>query len=382
MCRRLVGRAPPRAGFASRRRQPFLRRLLRRRQGDRAGIVAAGGLDQRLDAALDRRVRREQVRKSLARIVEAHLHHRGGGAGQLAAALDLAQRRDHGVGILGELDRAGIGEKLARARQREADQQRENPRDRDQRDRDEDREAVAAAAAILAARSPRAEADAAVEPQPEEQLGEERDGAGDDDGDHHHAHVAVADVRELVAEHRLELRIVETVQQPGRHRDGVLLLVHAGGEGVERVGLDDLELRHRNAAGDAEVLEQIIEARLLGPSDVVAAGHRVDHRLMEIVGDDDPGDGAGGRPRRRVKEIEPRLAQQIIERSVVRQRFGDERAGIDHEVDRGEQADQQDHRLALVRLDMAVEPVGRHWVTVVMFSLLEKGRSQYFARPV
>ena len=61
---------------------------------------------------------------------------------QLAAVLDLAQRRDHGVGILGQLDRARVGEELALARQREADHHREEPGDRDQRDRDHDRNAA------------------------------------------------------------------------------------------------------------------------------------------------------------------------------------------------------------------------------------------------
>ena len=43
---------------------------------------------------------------------------------------------------------------------------------------------------------------------PEEQLAEEADHAGDDHRDHHQLHVAVADVGELVAEHRLDLLIV------------------------------------------------------------------------------------------------------------------------------------------------------------------------------
>ena len=100
-------------------------RSRRRRQRERAGIVAAGELDQRRDPALDRRMGVEQLAEALARIVDAHFHHRGGRARQFAAAFDLAQRRDHGVGILGELDRAGIGEEFARARQREADDEGE-----------------------------------------------------------------------------------------------------------------------------------------------------------------------------------------------------------------------------------------------------------------
>src|SRR5262245_60033708 len=47
-------------------------------QRDRARIMAAGKLDQRLDPGIDRGMSREQVGKARARIVDAHLHHCGG----------------------------------------------------------------------------------------------------------------------------------------------------------------------------------------------------------------------------------------------------------------------------------------------------------------
>ena len=48
---------------------------------------------------------------------------------------------------------------------------------------------------------------------PEEQFGEEADHAGDDHRDHHQLHVAVADMGEFVAQHRLDLLVVERLQQ-------------------------------------------------------------------------------------------------------------------------------------------------------------------------
>ena len=102
-----------------------------------------------------RRMGVEQFAEALARIVDAHFHHRGGRARQFAAALDLAQRRDHGVGIFGELDRAGVGEKFARARQRQPDDERQHIGDDQKPDRDQDRDARAAAAALVAEREPR-----------------------------------------------------------------------------------------------------------------------------------------------------------------------------------------------------------------------------------
>src|ERR1700760_1694360 len=45
----------------------------------------------------------------------------------------------------------------------------------------------------------------------------------DDHGDHHHLHVAVADVGQFVAEHRLDLPIVQRVEKACRDGDRVLL---------------------------------------------------------------------------------------------------------------------------------------------------------------
>ena len=112
--------------------------------------MAAGEFDQRRDAAVDGRMGVEQFAKTLARIIDAHFHDRRGRARQFATALDLAQRRDHGVGIFGQLHRAGIGEEFARARQREADDERQQIGDDDKRDSDQDGEAGAAAAAVVA----------------------------------------------------------------------------------------------------------------------------------------------------------------------------------------------------------------------------------------
>ena len=100
--------------------------LARRRKRDRAAIVAAGELDQRRHPAFHRRMGIEQFAEAFARVVDAHFHDGRGGARQFAAALDLAQRRDHRVRILGELDRAGIGEEFARTRQSKPNKERQH----------------------------------------------------------------------------------------------------------------------------------------------------------------------------------------------------------------------------------------------------------------
>jgi hypothetical protein len=78
-------------------------RLWRRRfQDERPRIVTTGKFYQRLDTRFDRGVRTENVGKAHARIVDAHFHHGRIRAGYFAAPFDLAQRRDHGVGIFRE----------------------------------------------------------------------------------------------------------------------------------------------------------------------------------------------------------------------------------------------------------------------------------------
>ena len=153
----------------------------------------------------------EQVGKALARIVDAHFHDRRGRAVELAAALDLAQRRDHGVGVLGQFDRRrhrrGIrASATARSGSRPTAARR----------------ARSAPAAITSAMTLPPLAAVAVarrerRRQPKPLLNQSRKissakkpiDAGDDHGDHHHAHVAVADMGELVAEHGLDLGVVE-----------------------------------------------------------------------------------------------------------------------------------------------------------------------------
>ena len=61
-----------------------------------------------------------------------------------------------------------------------------------------------------------------------EQFAEEADDAGDDHRDHHQLHVAVADMCVFVAEHGLDLLVVQRLQQACRDRDGVLPPVEAG----------------------------------------------------------------------------------------------------------------------------------------------------------
>ena len=150
-------------------------------------------------------------------------------------------------------------------------------------------------------------------------------------------------------------------QKPRCDRNGVLPPVEAACECVQRRAVHHLQLRHRDAARDAEIFQQIIEPRLLLPRHALAAGHGVDHVLVEEIGDHDPqrgGDGGVGEGRDQVA----RCAHQVIVDRVVavHQHFGDQRAGKHQHVDQQKQAGEQQHRTKLVRCDMRVETVRGH----------------------
>src|SRR5205823_2587329 len=128
--------------------------------------------------------------------------------------------------------------------------------------------------------------------------------------------VAVADVGEFMSQHRLDLPVVQRVEEPCGDGDGILAPVQPGRERVERRAVHDLEFRHRDAAGDAEIFKQIIEPRLLLPRHGFAAGDGVDHVLVEEIGDHDPQRGNARRIGKGHDQVAIRPYQIIVDRAV------------------------------------------------------------------
>ena len=56
---------------------------------------------------------------------------------------------------------------------------------------------------------------------------------------------------QLVGDDALQLSVVQLVDDAPREGDGVGAVADAAGEGVERIVLDDVHLRHLHAGGDA-----------------------------------------------------------------------------------------------------------------------------------
>jgi hypothetical protein len=304
----------------------------------------------------------KQIRKTGMRIVETHFHHRGGGASQLAAIFDFAERVDHGVRVFGELDRAGVRQIFARARQRKPDHDRENPGQRDDRKRDQNR--YQRAAALLVARRARpigASGASRVEHEAEGELADERNNAGQHHCGDQEFHVAVADMGQLVRKHRFDFAIVEPVEEAARNRDRILLLVQPGRVGVQRRVLGDLQLRHRNAARDAEVFKKIIELRLFLAGHAMRAGLAIDQPLMNAISDKKPDDGADRGKGDRIDEVAKGCLQNAVERRVtIGERFEDQRAGKGQQVNEKKQSDDQKHRADPVRADMRIKTVSGH----------------------
>jgi hypothetical protein len=107
------------------------------------------------------------------------------------------------------------------------------------------------------------------------------DDAGDDHGDHHQPDVAIADMGQLMGDHRLDLGVVELLDQAGGQGHRELLVVDAAGEGVERVALEDGELRRHHAARDAEILQHPVELGLRLPRHALGAGDGLDQRDVD-----------------------------------------------------------------------------------------------------
>jgi hypothetical protein len=214
------------------------------RQCHPSGIVSAGEFHQCRDPRIHRRMRREQVGKSLAGIVDAHLHdgrtsRRAVRRDSRSCAAPRSWRRDSWSAPPSPHRPAIRASATARSAPPATGAQASAISATAMMITNHRAAAGAFAVAVRRGRRSRRSAAAEVEPgideYPEEQFSRKADHAGDDDGDHHQLHVAIADMRQLVAEHRFHLVIVERAQEARRDRDGILPGVQAGGEGVQRI---------------------------------------------------------------------------------------------------------------------------------------------------
>ena len=205
---------------------------------------------------------------------------------------ELLEGAREGIGVAGGERPGRIGEVLALARDRRLHDRRDERGD-DQRDEAEDEHDRVAAAVVVVV------AVAAEEGEPQEHVGEEPHGDDKPEDDHRQTDVVVLHVSELVGHDALEFRVVHDLEEAGGRRDDRVLRVAPGREGVRCRILDDVDLRHRGAGRDGEVLDDAVEPRVVALLDLVRAAHRerlaarrkvLDERIDRRDDDRDDGD--------------------------------------------------------------------------------------------
>src|SRR5690606_36996149 len=96
------------------------------------------------------------------------------------------------------------------------------------------------------------------------------------------AHVTVEDVAEFVGNHALQLVTVEQLDAAARDADDGVFLAVTGREGVDRRILEQVDRRHRQAAGDGHFLHHVEDLALVGVARVEvqqASTERLGHHL-------------------------------------------------------------------------------------------------------
>ena len=104
---------------------------------------------------------------------------------------------------------------------------------------------------------------------------------------------------QLVAEHRFDFGVVEPVQQAGGDGDGILLSFMPVAKALSASLSITLSFGMVMPREMHRFSRMIVEPRLFRARHLAAAGDRIDHALMEVIGDDDPECRAQRRQRRR-----------------------------------------------------------------------------------
>lgn len=161
-----------------------------------------------------------------------------------------------------------------------------------------------------------------------------------------------------MGEHGFKLVRVQCLQQPAGDRDDIVALAKAGRISVQARCFDDFQARHHDAAGDAQVLERVVELGRVLALYGFRSGRHADQGVVRKVGDCEPCDrkqrgeapralvrGEGGL-RDRLERPAPfeKCSAQQIEREL-------------QDLQQHDKARQQERRPDAVGADMAVETV-------------------------
>ena len=147
------------------------------------------------------------------------------------------------------------------------------------------------------------------------------------------------------------------IEQSARYRYAVIAVAQPAGEGVERAVLDDLKPWNRNAAGDAQILQQIIQPRRLRALYAGRARGVVDHLLMKEICDAEPDARRAEGQRPAFLHVEDRAREDHVERRVLAHRLEDQREGEHQRDQQHDKAGEQKGRTHPVGLNMRIKPI-------------------------
>src|SRR5208282_3776960 len=100
---------------------------------------------------------------------------------------------------------------------------------------------------------------------------EKSDGAGQCGRNRADQDVAIAHVAQLVGEHAFEFFIVEQTEDALGYGGGGVVRVASGGEGVRRVGRDEVDLGHGQADFLRQALDDVVDPREIFAADGLGA---------------------------------------------------------------------------------------------------------------
>lgn len=104
----------------------------------------------------------------------------------------------------------------------------------------------------------------------------------------HESRVAVLDVREFVAHDGREFCIVQFLDEAGRERDGKRGDVNAARECIQTVVFDNVDLRHFDAACNAKIFDNVIDAQVVLAFERLGMRGVADNGGVCAIGDNEP----------------------------------------------------------------------------------------------
>jgi hypothetical protein len=227
----------------------------------------------------------DSIKKSLLFERVSDVEFGGGVAGVLdwrRVVANFSESIDHGLGVAGELDAAGVGQIFAAAREGKLEEIEQDGSDDGEEISDKDKGSGLAISITIAG---------AVKATAQGNVDSHDEGASEDGDERGEEDIVVTDVGEFVGDDGFEFVAVELVQETsGNANDGVLG-VPAGGESVGGGIVHDVEGGEGEVSAEAEIFGDGVEVVVLFFGGGVGVGISEDDAVGKVIGDKTPDGG-------------------------------------------------------------------------------------------